>query len=406
MNHVDVQVVGAGPAGLALSIELASRGLRVRLVGGEDRPWTPNYGVWTDEFDALGLSDCLAQSWASTDVWSSNGLRTLDRGYARVDKHALRSALLGRAAGVGVQVSWTDAVSVEHDATGSVLHTSEGDERSTLVVDASGHNPVLVERSGQPTHWQAAYGVSARVEGHPWSTERMTFMDLRQPPPCDGLPDVDTTFLYVMPQAGSRLFVEETSLLRAPAMPFATLRRRLRARLGALGLVLEDEADHELCIFPMDPPLPRLDQRVVGFGAAASMVHPATGYSLARSLRSAPELADTVAQQLGAGVDVQRAAAAAWRTLWTDDRLMVRQLQLYGSRIVADMGPAQVNEFFESFFSCPDSLTREYLAGDGNTRSVVTAMVSLFAGCNAGMRWTLARASHRLPGALWRRATA
>jgi lycopene epsilon-cyclase len=59
----DVAVVGCGPAGLALSAELAKQGLSVALIGN-DRHIVNNYGVWLDEFKALGLENTLdAGGW-------------------------------------------------------------------------------------------------------------------------------------------------------------------------------------------------------------------------------------------------------------------------------------------------------------------------------------------------------
>ena len=61
-DTVDVCVVGCGPAGLTLSAALARRGVSVCLVGPESK-FTNNYGVWVDEFAALGLSHLLDVTW-------------------------------------------------------------------------------------------------------------------------------------------------------------------------------------------------------------------------------------------------------------------------------------------------------------------------------------------------------
>jgi lycopene epsilon-cyclase len=54
----DVAVVGCGPAGLKLAAELAKLGLSVALVG-RDAPFVNNYGVWIDEYAALGMESTL-----------------------------------------------------------------------------------------------------------------------------------------------------------------------------------------------------------------------------------------------------------------------------------------------------------------------------------------------------------
>ena len=63
-DTADVAVVGCGPAGLALSAQLARLGLKVALVG-RDAPFVNNYGVWLDEFRDLGLEDTLEASESS-----------------------------------------------------------------------------------------------------------------------------------------------------------------------------------------------------------------------------------------------------------------------------------------------------------------------------------------------------
>ncbi len=44
------------------------------------------------------------------------------------------------------------------------------------------------------------------------------------------------SFLYAMPLAGARVFLEETCLVAKPAPPFSVLKRRLHRRLAAMGL--------------------------------------------------------------------------------------------------------------------------------------------------------------------------
>ena len=49
---LDVLVAGAGPAGIAVAAECASRGLAVGLLAPDpDAPWAPTYCSWADELD-------------------------------------------------------------------------------------------------------------------------------------------------------------------------------------------------------------------------------------------------------------------------------------------------------------------------------------------------------------------
>ena len=68
----DVAVVGCGPGGLGLAAALAAQGLRVALVG-QDAPWPNNYGVWADEFEALGLAGTLDRTWADAVCYFGEG---------------------------------------------------------------------------------------------------------------------------------------------------------------------------------------------------------------------------------------------------------------------------------------------------------------------------------------------
>ena len=47
------------------------------------------------------------------------------------------------------------------------------------------------------------------------------------------------SFLYAMPVADGRVFLEETCLVAKPPLPFSVLKRRLERRLGAMGLKVQ-----------------------------------------------------------------------------------------------------------------------------------------------------------------------
>ena len=92
---------GCGPAGLSLSAELASRGVRVGLIG-PDHGFVNTYGVWADELEKLDLGDTFERVYPSSVCYYGDQKSTMNaptrvsRRYARVDKAKLRAKLLRR----------------------------------------------------------------------------------------------------------------------------------------------------------------------------------------------------------------------------------------------------------------------------------------------------------------------
>lgn len=71
---VDVLVCGAGPAGLAVAGRVASAGLTVALVDPEPLlNFIPTYGVWIDEFKAMGFEDVFEYTWQEAEVHLESG---------------------------------------------------------------------------------------------------------------------------------------------------------------------------------------------------------------------------------------------------------------------------------------------------------------------------------------------
>lgn len=78
--------------------------------------------------------------------------------------------------------------------------------------------------------------------------------------------------------------------------------------------------EEEWSYIPVGGPLPLPDQPAAAFGAAASLVHPATGYSITRSLREAPAVARACAQALTEQPSSAAAVRFVWEALWTQER--------------------------------------------------------------------------------------
>lgn len=67
---------------------------------------------------------------------------------------------------------------------------------------------------------------------------------------------------------------------------------------GSWWLQVEKMVEEEYCLIPMGGALPQRDQRIIGVGSTAGLVHPSTGYMVARALASVPQLADRIVDEL------------------------------------------------------------------------------------------------------------
>jgi lycopene beta-cyclase len=178
-------VAGAGPSGLAVAERVAAAGFAVAVVDPAPlAPWVNNYGVWVDEFEAMGLDDCFDVVWPTAAVLLDDtpaGARALSRPYARVDRPRLKRRLLERCVAAGVRFHRARVDAADHAGAGSVLACDDGRRvRGSLALDATGHSRRLVEFD-EPFNpgYQGAYGITVEVEAHPFPVDQMLFMDWR-----------------------------------------------------------------------------------------------------------------------------------------------------------------------------------------------------------------------------------
>jgi lycopene cyclase-like protein len=334
----DALIIGSGPAGLALAAALAARGVSTSVLAPDPRArWEPTYGVWASHLPQWAEAAVETRFERSTVDFGSVR-QVLERPYARLDTPRLQALMLERCVAAGVTLVSDRAERVEHSPEGSVVHGGAA-HRSRLVVDASGASALVP--SVAPTLFQTAYGVLADVEG---SLDELVWMDFSFP---HGDGSEPATFLYAMPAADGRVFLEETSLARMGGLPFPELERRLHERLRAMGLSIRRVHHVERCVIGLDRRTERGGQ-TLAFGAAAGMVHPATGYLVGRVLAQSEVLAQAIAEALPSGP--LAAARAGWQTLWPADRRRRFGLYRYGAHAVAGFGAADTRRFFASFF--------------------------------------------------------
>jgi lycopene epsilon-cyclase len=408
----DVAVVGCGPAGLSLAAELARRGLTVALLG-LDGPFVNNYGVWVDEFEPLGLESTLDHVWTDAVCHfreGGPGVR-VGRAYGRVCRRRLRAELLARCAAAGVRFLAAEVTGVDASAAaagGDTLLARAGGGaplRARLAVLASGAAAgrfLRYERGAPGVAAQTAYGVEAEAPGYSaaYDAASMLFMDYRRhhsglapgtagrvragehPNGGEGLWGAEgeaPSFLYAMPLGGDRVFLEETCLVARPPLPFAVLKRRLERRCAALGIVLKEVHEEEWSFIPTGGPLPAPDQPILAFGAAAGLVHPATGYSIARSLAEAPAAAEAIARALASAPTPAAAAAEVWAALWSPERRRQAAFNVFGMELLCALDLGATADFFTTFFALPAGLWRGFLASGLGSLQLLGFALATFA---------------------------
>jgi len=367
----DVVVVGGGPAGLALSAELGERGLKVVTCDPTlNKGWIPNYGVWVDEIESLGLRDCLMTEWPKATVFmgvdGGDDKVTLKRAYGRMDRVKFKEHMLNRCRKAGVRLEAVPAKDVRHDTSESMLSLGEGDAaesvRCKLLVDCSGHGKAFVKfDEGKEPGVQAAYGIEADIVPgtYPFPADEMLLMDYRDAHMVSNPSDADAseavpTFIYCMASNSTRVFFEETSLIANPPVPFDELKRRLYKRLELWGTEVLEVHEEEFCLIPMGGAMPIIPQRVVGFGGAAGLVHPATGYMISRTMNLAAGTAASIESALEKHPsDAEAAANQVWNTLWTPKTVRQRDFANFGGEYLEEIGLSELRDFFKSFFVLP-----------------------------------------------------
>ena len=249
-------------------------------------------------------------------------------------------------------------------------------------VDATGFRRKFVKHDvAFDPGYQVTYGALLKVEKHPFPLDKLVLMDYRD----EYIGDDDEmrkrnerfpTFMYVMPISDTEIFFEETVLVSRPGADSADLEARLRKRLSvSYGIEHFEVLESERAAIPMGGMDPVVPQRVVGCGATASCVHPASGYMVARALEVAPRVGKALAahprlaeaRRAAARGDVDGEAfdalsAAAWAATWPADDRRQRDFMHFGFELLCVLNPRELRDFFTGFFRLPDALWEHFLS--------------------------------------------
>jgi lycopene beta-cyclase len=391
-RHVDVVVIGDGPAGSALASACRVRDVEVVLIG-PDGGWNATYSTWIDDIqgaEAVGddVDSVLGQRLETVAVHTGQPVE-IARPYGVFDNGLLRSSLRGGVEHISGKV--VDIRSPNMDRHRVVL--ADGSElRARLVVDTSGWPSSFARLAGgSPPAWQTAIGV-VLAEPPPGDLGRPTLMDFRAVRGAggDGRPSSIgprgvTTFCYTLPVSDGWL-VEETVLAARPAVEPIALLARLAARLGRHpDDVLADSVRTEYVRIPLGGSRPGIDEPVVAFGAAAGYVHATTGFSVASSLRAAPRVASAIVAALQSSAPVAESSVVA-EAVWPAEFRRSRVLHDYGLELLLRLDDDEVRAFFGAFFALPVEQWRGYMRIDTPPSEVAVVMAKLFRASSWSMR--------------------
>ena len=388
-NCADVLVMGAGPAALCIASELVQQGLNVQALASNspDTPWSNTYGIWAKELESLGMESLLGYRWSNTVSFFGDGINKdglfetkHNFDYGLFDRISLQSALLEKCNGLKWQVETVEKIAFSKSKT-EVVCLSGNSYLARIVIDAIGHkSPFILRPNKGPVAQQAAYGIVGRFSSPPVEKDQFVLMDFRP----DHLSEQDLnqppSFLYAMDFGKGIFFVEETSLACSPPISKKTLEERLYLRLSHRGIKIKEIIHEENCLFPMNLPLPYLDQPLLAFGGSASMVHPASGYMVGALLRRAPTLAKELANSIAIKPPLNslNLAKRGWKALWPNELVYRHRLYQFGLDRLMSFDESLLRQFFIAFFKLPKKEWSGFLANTLPLSKLIIVMLRLF----------------------------
>ncbi|CAK9141308.1 unnamed protein product [Ilex paraguariensis] len=388
-SRLDLIIIGAGPAGLRLAEQVSRYGIRVCCVDPSPLSmWPNNYGAWVDEFEGLGLEDCFDRTWPMASVHiNDHKTKYLDRAYGRVGRKELKIKLLEGCVSNGVKFHKAKVWKVDHQEFVSSIICDDGNElKASLIVDASGFTSSFIEYDKPRNHgYQIAHGILAEVQNHPFDLDKMVLMDWRDThlgnePYLRNSNSKTPTFLYAMPFDSNLVFLEETSLVSRPVLSYREIKERMVARLRHLGIRVKSVIEKEKCLIPMGGPLPLIPQNVMAIGGNSGIVHPSTGYMVARTLALAPVLADSIAECLGSTRMIRGKPLhkRVWNGLWPIERRCVREFYSFGMETLLKLDLNGTRRFFDAFFDLDPYYWHGFLSSRLSLGELAMLSLSLF----------------------------
>ncbi|MGY4395107.1 lycopene beta-cyclase [Sphingomonas sp. UYAg733] len=362
----DVAIVGAGLAGglMALALKRRHPDLDVRIV--EESGRIGGNHVWSffasdvADSDRWIVAPLICHGWKSYDIAFPAHARTLANGYYSIESERLdavvRAALPEDALMTGRKVIGTSPRAV-------VL--ADGDRvEAKGVIDARGPGDLGLLDLG----WQKFLGREFDLAA-PHELTRPMVMDAT-------IEQIDGyRFVYCLPFAATRMFVEDTYYSDGPTIDREALGARIDAYVDGRGWQVDRVVREETGVLPVamggdfEEYWRSGGNQVAKTGMRAGLFHPTTGYSLPDAVRLAALVTESTDLSGGALHDLTyRYARARWR-----ERGFYRMLDKMLFRAAE---PAERYRILERFYRLSPALIGRFYAG----RSTMTDKARILIG--------------------------
>ena len=126
-------------------------------------------------------------------------------------------------------------------------------------------------------------------------------------------------------------------------------------------------------------------------------MHPATGYSLARSLAAAGPTADAIARGLSeeGARGARRALVLGHTAIWPRSARQAHHLYQLGLSCMLGFQRPELGAFLRAFFALPPRALTAFMDGTLSGSAAARAMWSVFRGLPMPLRYSLLRQSSR-----------
>jgi len=309
-NDLDLAIVGGGLAGGLIALALARHRPDVRFAIIENTPSLGGNHLWsffdTDIADAHRdlIEPLISHRWHAYDVTFPGHARTLDATYQSIESERFDAHV--RATIGDHRIIRAEAVDVSPQR---VVLADQTVIEAAGVIDARGGGAAKHLKLG----WQKFVGLELVLET-PHGVARPVVMDATVEQ-LDGY-----RFVYCLPFAADRLFVEDTYYSDSPELDVAAIETRIRGYADARGWRIAGVGRRETGVLPVayggdfEAYWKASGGPVAKAGMRAALFHPLTGFSLPDAVRTAhliaaaPELSGAALGRM-----LHDHAAATWQ---------------------------------------------------------------------------------------------